>query len=214
MSELVREKLATAPTPLPLKDVLKGLPKPPKARKKKGESAPEPVSLEDAVRAVLDDEQRAGRAFRYPSGKGGADRFWASDERQRLRDEAVKLAATPKPLTALRTAAGKAVKGTDPGFAEGVLRDLIGEAKLFEYPAKAGKGGPLFGATPPPPPVPTLEQAKFKKKVDALAKTARSLLAAAKVSADELLEALGVRLGGTSAEVASPTVPPSRRQPP
>src|SRR4051794_6703389 len=89
VAEAVRAKLQQAPAPLKLADVAKGLPKP------RGKKA---ADLQDEVRKVLDEEVRLGRAFCHPSGKDGAPRYWARDEKQVLRDKAVELAAAPQPL--------------------------------------------------------------------------------------------------------------------
>src|SRR5262249_38688718 len=147
-------KLRAAPSPLKLAEVAKGLPKPKKV------SAAE---MQDQVRAILNEEVRVGRAFCCPSGKGGVMRHWSRDEKQLLRDKAVDLAATPKSMWALKKDLGKEVKGTDGSFVEELLRELIGEDRLFEHPAKTKAGGSLLGPSPPPPPPPPLEQPKHHK---------------------------------------------------
>lgn len=142
LAEAVRAKLRDAAAPMTLKEVAKGLPHPEKPKK----AAPP-----DEVRKVLGEEVGQGRAFTYLSGKKGEERFWAKDERALLREKAVELAATPQPLAKTKAQLVKEVKGTDGAFAEGVVRELVFEGRLFEHP---GKGGPRFGTTAPPPPPP------------------------------------------------------------
>ena len=196
-------EVLNGPAPLPLKDILKGLPKPPKEpkpRRKKGEPAPQAVDLGSEVGKLLDDEYHVGRAFRYPSGAKGVERYWARDEKQLLRDAALEAAAEPQPLPALLKALKGVVNGTDNGFAEAVVRDLIGEDRLYEHPPKTKKGGPLFARVPPRPPTPPLELPKARKELDKLAKSAAKLLTSAGVSADTLLAALRHLLAGKEDE--------------
>lgn len=185
----VHARLKTATGPLKLADLAKGLSRPKKVKVAE--------FLED-VRKILDEEVRLGRAFSYPSAKGSAVRYWAKDEKQLLRDKAVELAAMPQPLSALKTALGKEVLGTDGAFVEVIVRELIGDDRLFEYPPKSRTSKPLFGATPPPPAPPPLEQEKHKKTVDKLAADCRKLLAAAGVGEEELFRVLRSRLGGSA----------------
>jgi hypothetical protein len=180
--QAVREKLAGAAAPLKLSEVAR---KP--AKRKKSD-------FEAELSQVLADEIRAGRVFHYPSGPKGADRYWGTDERHLLKEEAVGLAAEPASFSSLRTGLKKVVKGTNDGFIDGLLRELVGEGRLFEYPAGKKGGTTKFGSQPPPPPVPPLRQAKFQKRLDGLRKTAEKLLADAKVSVDELLAELLTRL--------------------
>lgn len=187
---LIRDKLQHAPQPLKLAEVAKGLPRPPKVKA---------AGFNGVVLTTLEAEFQAGRLFHYPSGPSGAERFWARDEKQVLREAAVKAAAEPKALSALRTAVGKAVKGTAPGFVEDVIRALIGEDRLFEHPPKSKAGGPLFAAFAPPPPVPALQQAKFRKKVETLAKSAEKLLRDAGATLDDLFAAVRSVLSPTPA---------------
>lgn len=181
VADMIREKLRAAPQPLKLADVVKGLTRPKKVK---------PADFQGLAREAIDAAFLLGQAFHYPSGPKGVERFWGRDEKQALRDAAVKAAAEPKTLAALRTAVGKAVKGTNPEFIDGVVRGLIGEDQLFEHPAKTKAGGPLFAATAPPPQLPPLLRPKFRKKFDTFAKSAGKLLAEAGASFDDLVAAL------------------------
>lgn len=194
----IRGRLTAAAAPLKLADVLKGLPKP------KGVSA---AAFKASALQALDDEFRLGRAYRYPSGTKGAERFWSRDEKQVLRDAAVAAAATPKKFSALKTATATAIKGTDGGFVEAVLRDLVGDDRLFEHPSTGKAGGAMFAAVPPPPPATGLDLPKFKKRLDTLVKSAEKLLADAGVSAEALAAAVLARLAPTDA-AADPVVAP------
>lgn len=194
LDEALRTKLESAPAPLKFKDVAKGLPRPRKVTA---------AALEPEVRRLLDEEVRLGRAFACPSGKKGEMRYWARDEKHLLREKALELAASPLALAALKTKLGK-VTGADGAFAEPLLRELIGEGRLHEH-APAKRGAALFGATPPAPPPPWWEQAKHQKKLEALTRSGRQLLAAAGGSIDDLLHALRGRL------LAPPPAPAERK---
>lgn len=192
---------AAADKPLTLKDVVKeaskGMPKP---KKVKGSPAPD---VAGEAKRLLEEEVRLGRAFAYESGKKGETRYWSKDEKHELREEALKLAAKPCDLAAFKKNLGAAVKGVDGGFVESVVRELIRDDELYEHPA-AKKGKPLFGSTPPPPPVPVLEQAKNQKAVEKLAKECRKLMETAGVALEELFSALRGKMGGLAqAEVVS-----------
>jgi hypothetical protein len=149
LAEAVRAKFRDAAAPMTLKEVAKGLPKPEKMK---------PAALQAEVRRVLGEEVSQGRAFTCLSGRKGEERFWTKDERNLLREKAIELAATPQPLSKLKTALGKVVRGTDGAFLESVARELVFEGRLFEHPAKSEKSGPLFATTAPPPPPPPLEE--------------------------------------------------------
>jgi len=191
LAESVRAKLAATAHPLKLAEVLKGLPKPKKARKEE---------LEAEVRAILDAEVHQARLFLHPSGKGGEARYWHHDEKRHLQEKALGLAATPLALNALRTKLAKEVKGVDAAFVEAVVREMVGDDLLFEHPSKTKAGGPLFGATPPPP---ALETDRHKKAVAKLVGDCEKLLKASGATADALLRMLQQRL------TMSPT-PPER----
>lgn len=144
LADLVTEKLSATPAPLKFADVKKGLRKPPKQSK----------DVFDAnIREALVSATRAGRAFAYPSGKNGEERYWARDEKHAIREAALKQADTPDTLPKLVKAATAAWK-SDAAFADGVIRDLISEERLFEHPpAKKGKNpSPRFATHPVPPP--------------------------------------------------------------
>src|SRR5581483_935013 len=205
LADAVRSKLHDAVAPLKLADLAKGLKRPRRVKA---------ADFQEEVRKLLDDEVRQGRAFAYPSGKGGAVRYWSRDEKQLLRDRSVELAATPQPMSKLKTALGKEVAGADGAFVEGVVRELAGEGRLYEHPAKRkGAGAPLGAAPPPPPPVPTppLERAKHKKTLAVLAKTCRRLLDSTGASLDELFQAVQARmrdLGASEPTKSAPAAPP------
>jgi hypothetical protein len=204
--ELIRNKLSQSTVPLKLADVIKGLPRPKKVK---------PADFQADVLRVIDGEYSLGRVFRYPSGPKGVERFWAKDEKRVLQDAAAHAAEQPKTMSALKTAVGKSLKGTDPGFIEEVLRGMIGEDRLFEHPPKTKSGGPQFATFAPPPPLPTLERPKFKKKVEALAKSAAGLMSAAGVAADELFTALRARLVPGAEPIVTPEpTPPAPAAPP
>lgn len=182
----VRARLSDAAAPLKITEVVKGIPKPRKTPA---------ASFQDDVRAFLDDEVRVGRGFRYHSGKAAAVRYWARDEKELLRTGTLDLCATPQAMTALKKELAKAVKGTDPAFLDGVVRELRAEGRLFDHPGKTKAAPPLFGTSPPPPPPPPLTLPKHAKAIDKLAKDCTKLLAAAGVSLDVLVETLKIRLG-------------------
>jgi hypothetical protein len=185
LAEAVRAKLQLAPAPLKLADVPKGLTRPRKTK---------PAEFQEQVRHALEEDGRLGKVFCYPSGKNGEDRYWARDEKHLLREVAVELAASPADLNKLLKGVVKVVK-SDPAFAEPILRELIGDDRLFEYPPTKKNGPALFGASPPPPPLPALEQAKHKKAVDSLVTACRKLMGVAGVGVEELLQALQLRMG-------------------
>lgn len=184
LAESIHTKLQSASAPLKFSEVARGLQKPRKIKA---------ADFQEEIRAALAEDVRLGRVFSHPSGKEAEARYWARDEKQVLRDKALQLAATPQSLSALKIALGKEVKGTDPAFLDGVLQELIREGQLFAHPPKSSKGVPLHGATQPPPPLPVLERARFKKTVDRLAQESRKLLHAAGAEAEDLFEALRLR---------------------
>ena len=201
LAEHVRARLTGAPAPLKFADVMKGFKKPAKTPK---------AAFEAEVRRVLEDEAGVGRAFRYPSGMRGAERYWARDEKQRLRDEAVRLASEPRAMAWLKKELAKPLK-SDGAFVEAVVRELIGEDRLYEH---AGKKGPAFASFPPPPPLPWHAQPKFKKHLDAAVKAAAKVLAKTGVTPDELTVVLRERLGGdqgASAETPFSVTPAATR---
>jgi len=130
--------------------------------------------------------------FRQPSGKKGEVRYWTRDERHHVREKVLELAAKPMKLEALAKAAAKELKA-EAKYAEGQVRDLIGEEQLHEHKAK--KGPSLFGATKPAPPPPPLSLPANARKVAALAKSVQALMKTAGVGADEVLVALRAELG-------------------
>ncbi|HYH68588.1 MAG TPA: hypothetical protein VD866_28100 [Urbifossiella sp.] len=191
LSQAILTKLSASPHPLKLADLAKGLPNPNKAK---------PTAFKTEVIRVVEGEYQVGRVFRYPSGSKQTERFWVRDEKRVLQEAAVAVAAVPVTLAALRTALGRAVKGTDAGFTEGVVRELIGQDRLYEHPPKTKAGGPLFATTPPPPPVPILEQPKFRKRTETLTRSAAKLLADAGVGLDDLVAVFRHRINSASAD--------------
>src|SRR5207245_2680543 len=99
----------------------------------------------------------------------------------------------------LKTKLGKVVKGADRAFVEGVIRELIAADALLQHPEKR-KGTPLFGASPPPPP---LEQPKHLKAVNKIAGECQKLVAAAGASFDDLFRLLRSRLSDAEAAPAA-----------
>lgn len=189
-------RLTSTTIPLKFTEIVKGMSKP------EGVS---PAVFRQSAAQILDDEFRVGRAYRYPSGAKGVERFWSRDEKQVLRDAALTAASPPKTFSTLKAATGKAIKGTDGGFVEAVLRDLIGNDRLFEYPSSGKAGGLKYGAVPPPPPATGLALPKFQKRLDTVAKSAEKLIADADVSVEELLAAVRTKLSPT--DVAAPPEP-------
>jgi len=200
LPEIVRTKVAQAANPLKLAEVIKGLTKPKAASKE---------AFIGDVRAALDEEVRLGRAFAYPSAKNEELRYWHRDEKHLLQEKALELATVPLALSALRTKVAKEIKeikGVDAVFVESVVRAMVGEDQLFEHP---GKKGSLFGSSPPPPPLPALEQDKHKKALTKVVTECEKLLKAAGATAEELFRVLRGRLGGET----PPKLPETPRQP-
>lgn len=202
VAEAVRSKLQNAVAPLKLTEVVKGLPKP---RRTKA------AEFQNEIRPILDEQVRLGQVFCCPSGKNGEMRYWTRDEKHLLREKALEVAAAPQTLSALKKALAKEVKGTDAAFVESVVRELIGEGKLFEHPGK--RGGPLFGATPPPPPTLPLEQPKHVKALNKLVKECQKLLKAANVSVEELLRVVQTHLRQSPTEAPAAAVESMETQP-
>lgn len=99
-------------------------------------------------------DRRGARLTVHPSGKKGRSGagFATRSTPSAKRDSA--LAAAPDALATLAKKAA-AVSGADMSFAEGVIRDLIAEEKLFEHPlAKPGKPQRFASHPVPPPPPP------------------------------------------------------------
>lgn len=145
LTETLLKRLSDAATPLTLKELANGLKKPSKVKA---------TEFEASLPQYLVDGLRTGRVYRYASGKGGADRYWARDEKHAVREAALAAASTPAAVADLAKKAGAETK-TDKDFSETVVRELVGEDKLFEHPPRKKGGQPLFGteqAPPPPPP--------------------------------------------------------------
>lgn len=153
------------------------------------------TEFQEQVRKVLDEHIRLGLVFCYPSGKKQVERYWGKDEKHLLRSAAVEVAETPQPLTKLTTNLGRIVKGVDREFVEKVVRELVGDDQLFVYPAEKKNGAPRFGSSPPPPPLPILQQAKYQKSLNSLVSAAKKLLTSTQTPVIELLDLLRNRLG-------------------
>jgi hypothetical protein len=192
LAELIRERLTEAPAPLSAKEAAKGLPKQGKHKASEAE-----------VRAALDEEVSQGRAFVAPSGKKGEARYWSKDEKHLLRERALELCASPLALNALQKQLAQAGTKADAAFTEKVVRELVAEDRLFEHPGKGKKGGPLFGASPPPPQLPPLEREPHQKKVAQLVKTCRDVMAKAGVTADDLLGVIRAQLAADGVRSAA-----------
>ncbi|MGL4554701.1 MAG: hypothetical protein ACRC33_26340 [Gemmataceae bacterium] len=193
LGETMVEKLKASPHPLTLKEAAKGVPKlKPKEK---------PAEVEARVRAALDAEVGTARLFTAPSGKAGAARYWGRDERHLLREKAVESAATPQPLAGLVKAVGKDATA-DPAFVDGLLRDLIGDGLLHEH--EGGKKGPLFGASPPPPPVPLLERPANAKELAKVVKAVELLLKKVPATLPDVLAALAAHF---TAPASAPPAP-------
>lgn len=155
------------------------------------------------ILAAVGEAERDGRAFAAASGKGGAKRYWHRDEGEAVRQAVLAAAAEPKTLAELKKAGAAGLK-SDSGFVEAVTRGLIGEDRLFEYAPKTKAGGPRFATVPPPPP---LAQGKFPAAVAKLAQGVAKLAADARVSLDDVFEA--VRAVVTPAQPAVAPEPPA-----
>jgi hypothetical protein len=190
LAEAVRAKLQAATGPLKLAEVVTGLPKP---------KGMKPAQLKDQVRELLEEEVRLGEAFARPSGKKGEVRYWSRDERQHLRDRAIESAATPQPMSAFKKTLGQEVKGVDGDYLVTLVKELINDELLYEYPAKTKAGGPLFGATRLRP----LDL--HKKAVGKLVAECNKLLTNAGVTVEDLLRALRDGLGNEKPQPATAT---------
>lgn len=188
LADHVRDKLAGS-APVTLADLKKGRKAPPK---KSGQT------LDGLVLEAVGEAERDGRAFAAASGKGGAKRYWHRDEAEAVRQAVLAAAAEPRTVAELKKAGAAGLKA-DAGFVEAVARGLIGEDRLFEYPAKTKAGGPRFATVAPPPP---LAQGKFPGRVDKLVRDVAKLAADARVTTDDVLAA--VRARQTPDESAAP----------
>jgi hypothetical protein len=185
LADMICKKLQESANPLKLAEVAKGLKKPKKTKK---------PDFEEEVRAHLDELTRQGIAFHYPSAKGGTERYWHKDEKHLLRTRAVELAAEPQTLSGITRLLAREIRGVDSAFVDIIVRELIGDDQLFEYPAATARGGPRFGAVAPPPPLPPLQRPNLKRKVDKLILDANKLLNDSHASLDELIHLLIERL--------------------
>lgn len=187
LHEHISQRLA-GPSPVTLADLTKGFTKP---RVKRGQPRPD---SEGSLREAVAEAVREGRAFSHPSGKGGAERYWHRDEAEAVRQAVLAAAGEPRTPAELKRAGATGLK-MDAGFVDGVVRGLIGEDRLFEYPPKTKAGGPRFATAPPPPPAPVLETKKFSGDLGRLVTSFVKLQAKAGVSTDELFAAVRARVG-------------------
>ncbi len=150
VAEAIRERLANAPAPLALKDLLKGLPGAPTRGAKK-------AAFEAAVGQFLQREVADGRAFRFEKvtkSKGAEKRtelYWRKSEDDLLRAALLVAAESAKTTAQLAKVAQKAVPGVGEARVAGLLRQLEEEGQLHEYPGKK------FATQPPPKPRPLAE---------------------------------------------------------
>jgi len=201
LSELLWAKLKDSPAPLTVKELAKGLPKPKKVKA---------AEFEESLPSYLANDVQSGRVFRYPSGKAGVDRYWSRDEKHAIREAVLAAAATPLTVADLVKKATVAVQKVDKGFADGVVRDLIREERLFEYPPKKKGGQPLFGAEKAPPPPHPLDVGKAKTAFGKLVDAARKLLSSAPdVTASELLVKLKASLSAEALELDNVRITPA-----
>ncbi len=177
----IQAKLANAPAPISLAQVAQGLPKTKNVKKAR--------FFED-LQAILDEKVRLGLAFCQPSGKNSQTRYWSRDEKRILREKTIAIAGKPNSLVGLKKELAKVVKGADRAFLETVVRELISEGRLFEYPSKNKSSGPMFGATPPPPLIPWLEQATSKDAFNSVVADCQKLLTKTGVTVDTLIDTL------------------------
>lgn len=190
LEDHLREKLA-GPSPLPLKDLSAGLP----ALKGKAKAA-----REVELARLLHEAEQAGRAFRRPTGAGGADRFWHRDERDAIAETLVAAATAPRSEAELKKVAAEVAAKPFAGFVQTVIGELVAAGRLYRAPGKAAKYVDL-----PPRQISPLEKPAVAKKVQAFAANFDKLLGDTGVSADELFAA--VRRLMKSAPAAHPHHP-------
>lgn len=198
LADAIHARLQESPAPLKLAEVGKGLKKPKKMKK---------AEFEAEIQTILEEEVRLGRAFSYPSAKNRQMRWWARDEKQLLRDKTIELAREPRGIPALKKDLAREVKGVDGEFVEMVVRELIGEGRLFEHKPRTARGGPLFAVFAPPPPPPPLEEPKYQRSLTTLVKQCRTLLDKVKVPPEDLLTVLRRRLTPMASPETSRPVP-------
>ena len=200
LAELVMRKMEHASAPMKLTDLLKGLPKPAKPKApKKGKGQPRARARQS--------HQLAGRRQRNfsrgsPFGAGCSSILRAPRKRiaiglamrSRCYVKLLPRDAEPMPIAALAKSLKSVVAGSDPAFAEMVVRELIAEGRLFEHPAKTAKAGPRFGSVEPPPPLAVLETGKNKAAMDKIATSLKKLLETAGVGLTEAYLAIRNRL--------------------
>ena len=192
LADAVAKVLKDAAGPLAFKQVKAALTKA-KSLVTKGKAK----TTDDDIGAAIKEASGLGRCYTCNSGKGGGVRYWGKDETHALRNAAVASATLPQTMAKLVAALKAESKGVDPKFAEGVVRDLIGDGKLHEHPSETAKAGPLFGTTapPPPPPPPAWYETKlYKKPFEALVKAAANVLSKGDKPLADILAALRSQL--------------------
>jgi hypothetical protein len=132
--DMLRQRLNEAPSPLLLKDAIKGL-------TQKGKNAPPPPDFA----ALLSEEVQEGRVFRYPSGKDDADRYWGRDEKQAIREAVLNAATEPKKLADLKKLAKDTVKA-DKKFSDAIVDELVSTEQLYK---QSSAGSAPYGKEKP-----------------------------------------------------------------
>ncbi|HEV3440600.1 MAG TPA: hypothetical protein VG122_24810 [Gemmata sp.] len=132
--DTLRQRLNEAPSPLLLKDAIKGL-------TPKGKNAPPPPDFT----ALLSEEVQEGRVFRYPSGKDDADRYWGRDEKQAIREAVLNAATEPKKLNDLKKLAKDTVKA-DKKFSDAIVDELVSTEQLYK---QSSAGSAPYGKEKP-----------------------------------------------------------------
>ena len=189
LDESILRVLEKAPGPLDMKALRTGLADL-GAIVNSGKSKTPDTDIERSIAGLAS----TGRCFRQPSGKSGAMRTWNRDEVSAVRDAALRAAAYSLTLKDLTKVLQDESKGVDQSFVERIVRDLIGDDRLYEHqPAKAG-GAPKYSTTPPPPPPRWYESGGYKKPFADLVKAARKMLAAGDCTPAEVLAALTAAL--------------------
>lgn len=207
LAESVREVLKSAVGPLLFKDVKAALKKA-DALVTAGSNKTTDSDIEVAIREI----SALGHCFSCESGKGGAVRYWHRDEEQALRDATVRLTITPLSMAKLTKALAGEVQGADARFAEGVVRDLIGDGRVFEHPPAKAEGAPLYATTPPPPPLAWYESKAYKKPFEALVKAGQKVMSAGEHPLSEILDELRRQLDPDALHDPTPTSPLSAQQ--
>ena len=191
VADHVRDKLA-GDLPVTFADIKRGLPR------ASGKAA---TARDGSLRELLAEAVREGRAFAHPTGRSGAERYWARDEQEVVRDALLTAAGeSPRSAAQMRTAAR-----ADGSFVERMVGQLEGDGRLFRVPGRAVK---YTTARPAPPPGP-LDRPAIRRRLDTLVRSVSKLLADAGVSADELFAAVRGKLPAEAQPETHAEVPPA-----